>query len=181
MRRRRNKQRPLRVMFQDEARFGRISDPKACWAKKPVRPMVGAQVVREYVYIFGAVSPQDGQHDSLVLPLANTEAMSVFLEELSRRYPDEDLLIFMDQAAWHKAKALRIPENIELNFLPPYSPDLNPQEQIWDELREKFFGNKLFKTLQAVIDTAVMGLRFLEEAQSRVKSLTTRPWMLNPL
>ena len=117
-------------MFQDEARFGRISDPKACWARKPVRPTVGAQLVREYVYVFGAVSPEDGQHDSLVLPVANTEAMSVFLEELSRRHPDEDLLIFMDQAGWHKAKALKIPENIELVFLPPYCPDLNPQEQM---------------------------------------------------
>lgn len=181
MRQRGNTGRPLRIMFQDEARFGRISDPKACWAKKPVRPTVGVQLVREYVYVFGAVSPQDGQHDSLVLPVANTEAMSVFLEELSRRYPEEDLLIFMDQAGWHKAKALRIPENIELAFLPPYSPDLNPQEQIWDELREKFFGNKLFKTLQAVVDTAIKGLRFLEQAPNLIKNLTAREWILNPI
>jgi len=167
-------------MFQDEARFGRISTPKACWAKKPIRPTVSAQLVREYVYVFGAVSPQDGQHDSLVLPVANTEAMSVFLEELSRRHPDEDLLIFMDQAGWHKAKALKIPENIELAFLPPYCPDLNPQEQIWDELREKFFANKLFKTLQAVIKTAVKGLRFLEQTPNMIQSLTARSWILNP-
>jgi len=167
-------------MFQDEARFGRISTPKACWAKKPARPTVSAQLVREYVYIFAAVSPQDGRHDSLVLPAANTETMSVFLEELNQRYPDEDLLIFMDQAGWHKAKALRIPENIELAFLPPYSPELNPQEQIWDELREKFFGNKLFKTIKAVIDTAVKGLCFLEQNQNLIKSLTTRQWMLKP-
>jgi transposase len=167
-------------MFQDEARFGRISDPKACWAQKPIRPTVNTQLIREYVYVFGAVSPQDGQHDSLVLPVANTEAMSVFLEELSRRHPDEDLLIFMDQAGWHKAKSLRIPENIELAFLPPYSPELNPQEQIWDELREKFFSNKLFKTLQAVIDTAVRGLCILEQAPNMVKSLAARQWILNP-
>jgi len=167
-------------MFQDEARFGRISAPKACWARKPVRPTVGVQLIREYVYVFGAVSPEDGQHDSLVLPVANTEAMSVFLEELSRRYPEEALLIFMDQAGWHKAKALRIPENIELAFLPPYSPDLNPQEQIWDELREKFFGNKLFKALQTVIDTAVKGLRVLEKAPNLIKSLTASDWILNP-
>ena len=97
-----------------------------------------------------------------------------FLEELSRRHPDEDILIFLDQAGWHKAKALRIPKNIELAFLPPYCPDLNPQEQIWDELREKFFGNKLFKTLQAVVDTAVKGLRFLEQTPDIIKSLTAR-------
>ena len=167
-------------MFQDEARFGRISAPKACWARKPVRPTVGVQLIREYVYVFGAVSPEDGQHDSLVLPVANTEAMSVFWEELSRRYPEEALLIFMDQAGWHKAKALRIPENIELAFLPPYCPDLNPQEQIWDELREKFFGNKLFKTLQGVIDAAVKGLRFLEQTPNLIRPLAAREWILNP-
>ena len=87
----------------------------------------------------------------------------------------------MDQTGWHKAKTLKIPENIELAFLPPYCPDLNPQEQIWDELREKFFGNKLFKTLHAVIDTAVKGLRFLEQTPNLIKSLTARSWMLNPV
>ncbi len=167
-------------MFQDEARFGRINDPKSCWAKKPARPKVSSQLVREYVYVFGAVSPQDGQHDSLVMPYANTVTMSIFLEELSRRHPDEQLLIFMDQAGWHKAKALKIPENVELAFLPPYCPDLNPQEQVWDELREKFFGNKLFKTLQAVVDMAVQGLRKLEQTTDFIKGLTTRKWIFNP-
>lgn len=137
--------------------------------------------MREYAYIFGAVSPRDGQHDSLVLPLANTEAMSVFLEEIRHRHPGEYILMFMDQAGWHKARALRIPENMELAFLPPYSPDLNPQEQIWDELREKFFGNRLFRSLQAVIDTAAHGLRCLESLPENMKSLTGRKWILNPV
>ena len=113
-------------MFQDEARFGRINSPSACWAPLPIRPHIARQVVREYVYVFGAVSPCDGRHDSLILPWANTEAMSIFLEEVSRRYPDEYILMFMDQAGWHKAKGLCIPENMELAFLPPYSPELNP-------------------------------------------------------
>ncbi|MDR1777168.1 MAG: transposase [Desulfovibrio sp.] len=74
---------------------------------------------------------------------------------------------------------MRIPANIELAFLPPYSPDLNPQEQIWDKIREKFFGNRLFTSLQSVIDTAVEGLRHLESIPEMVKSLTHREWMLN--
>ena len=137
-------------------------------------------MVREYVYVFGAVSPHDGQHDSLVLPWANTEGMSFFLEEVSRRHMGEYILMFMDQAGWHRAKALKIPPNMELAFLPPYSPDLNPQEQIWDELREKYFGNKLFKSLQAVIATAAEGLHEMEQAQEAIKSLTQRDWILKP-
>jgi transposase len=166
-------------MFQDEARFGRISEPKACWAAWPVRPEVGAQRVREYVYVFGAVSPQDGHHDSLVLPWANTEALSIFLEEVSRRHSADHILMFMDQAGWHKSERLKIPANMELAFLPPYSPDLNPQEQIWDEIREKFFGNRLFKSLQAVIDTAVRGLQHLENIPEMVQKLTHRDWILH--
>ena len=72
--------------------------------------------------------------------------------------------------------ALRVPENIEIAYIPPYSPELNPQEQIWDELREKFFGNKFFTSLQAVIDTAVQGLQHLEASPLAVASLTQRAW-----
>jgi len=106
--------------------------------------------------------------------------MSVFLKELSCRYPSEHLLIFMDRAGWHRARALVIPENVELAFLPPYSPDLNPQEQVWDELREKFFGNKLFGSLEAVIDRVVKGLRWLERLPEKIKNLTQRQWILKP-
>jgi len=105
--------------------------------------------------------------------------MSIFLEEVSRRHADERIIMFMDQAGWHKSKSLRVPENIEIAYIPPYSPELNPQEQIWDELREKFFGNKLFKSLQAVMDTAVKGLQTLEESLERLKSLTHRDWIIN--
>jgi hypothetical protein len=106
-------------MFQDEARIGRISDPRACWAKAPARPKLGAQMVRQYAYVFGAVCPFDGQHDSLILPWANTETMSLFLKEVGRRHPGEHILMFLDQAGWHKAAHLKIQKNIELGFLPP--------------------------------------------------------------
>ena len=85
----------------------------------------------------------------------------------------------MDQAGWHKSKSLRVPENIELAYLPPYSPELNPQEQIWDELREKFFANKLFKTLEAVMDAATKGLQAMERSPERLKNIAHRDWILN--
>ena len=66
-------------MFQDEARFGRISDPRRCWAPAGMRPEVSTQIVREYEYAFAAVSPHDGTLDTLVLPTVHTEAMSLFL------------------------------------------------------------------------------------------------------
>ena len=164
-------------MFQDEARFGRSSPVKACWAPYPMRPQVLKQTAREYVYIFGALSPHEGKHDSLILPWADTNAMSLFLKEISRRYPDKHILMFRDQAGWHKSKGLRIPTNIELAFLPLYSPELNPQEQIRDELREKYFGNNLFKSIKEVMNTAVKGLRELEASPATITQLTKRNWV----
>ena len=71
---------PLRVMFQDEARFGRISEPYACWAPHSIRPDVPAQIIREYTYLYGAVSPKDGRSDFLILPAMDGDCMNVFLE-----------------------------------------------------------------------------------------------------
>jgi hypothetical protein len=117
--------RKVRLMFQDEARFGRINDARRCWAPAGMRPQVRAQIVREYSYAFAAVSPHDGVLDTLVLPEVNTQAMSIFLAEIAERHPDEYILMVLDGAGWHKAAGLVIPENIRLVPLPPYSPELN--------------------------------------------------------
>jgi transposase len=169
----------LRVMFQDEARFGRITSPRACWAPKGMRPKAPSQMVREYVHVFGAVSPADGRHDSLALPYADTEAMTIFLREVARRHRRDYMLMFMDQAGWHKSKGLKIPPNIELAYLPPHSPEPDPQEQVWDELREKHFGNRLFKSMDALVDALVRALRCMEASPAVLKSLTQRGWMKN--
>ena len=83
----------------------------------------------------------------------------------------------MDQASWHTSKKLKIPLNIELAYLPPRSPELSPEEQVWDELREKFFGNRVFKSIGAVVDRIVEGLRSLEATPSLVASLKQRSWI----
>jgi len=129
-------------------------------------------MVREFVYAFGAVCPADGRHDSLVLPYADTEAMAMFLKEVAKRHRRKYILMFMDQADWHKSKGLKIPGNMELAYLPPHSPELNPQEQVWDELSEKFFGNIVFKSIDAVMDRLVEGLRCMKAFPDVPKSLT---------
>ena len=166
-------------MFQDEARFGRISTPGRCWAPESIRPDVPVQMVREYAYVFAAVSPSDGELDSLILPEVNAEAMSVFLAEVSGRHPDECILMFLDRAGWHIAKNVRIPSTIRLLSLPPYSPELNPAEHLWDEIREKWFTNAVFKTMSAVEDTLVEAPVQLENDRLRVKGLTNFTWMVS--
>jgi len=171
--------RPVRLMFQDEARFGRISSTRRCWARKPLRPLVKAMLTHQYVYAYGAVSPADGRFDSLVLPHVNSECMQLFLDEIAQRYPEQNVVMVLDGAGWHHSQRIVLPDNIRLLFLPPYSPELNPQEHLWDELREKFFHNRVFDSIDALEDQLVQGLRHLETHPCLVRSITAWDWIIN--
>lgn len=169
----------FRLMFQDESRFGRINEPKKCWAPFGIRPYVPFQVVREFTYVFAAASPMDGVMDSLILPFINADAMSYFLEEVSKRHKDELILMVMDKAGWHRANRLAVPANIDLLFLPPYSPELNPVEHIWKEIRQKWFKNKYFKDMDGVEDLLFESLSTLENDKSRIASIAGFDWIIN--
>ena len=103
--------------------------------------------------------------------------MNIFLEELSKQYPDDMILLCCDGAAWHKAGSLIIPDNIELFFLPPYTPEMNPIEQIWKELRKMGFRNEVFTTLEKVVDRLCDTICALSEEV--IRSVTARPWIVN--
>ena len=180
--------RPLRLMFQsekllaghpDEARFGRISDVRHCWDKKPHRPMVRAMITQQYTYAYGAVSPVDGRFDSLILPYVNGECMQIFLDEIAARYPNENVVMVVDGAGWHRSEEITLAENLRTVFLPPYSPELNPQEHVWDELREKFFHNRAFDSLDALEKHLEGALRSLELDPKRMRSITGWEWIIN--
>lgn len=169
------------MMFQDEAGFGRINKPKRCWCRKGIRPSVPCHHIREYRYLYGAVSPMDGELFSLVMPYANTDCMNVFLSELSKTYPEDHILLVLDNAAWHCSSTLVIPGNIELYPLLPYTPELNPIEMLWDEVREKGFRNEIFRSLEAVIDRLCATVRTLCAEPGRIASITNRQWLKEAL
>ena len=168
-------------MFEDEGRFGRISDPTSCWAPKGTRPVVHKQIVREYTYSYAAVDPKEGEVDSLILPNMYATTMSVFLQELSQRHPDCYVLLVMDGAPCHRAGDLEIPQNIRIAELPPYSPELNPAEHLWDAMRERNFKNVTFTSMEKVEQAMVSSLRTLEEDRERIKTMTGFPWILRAL
>ena len=169
-------------MFQDEGRFGRISNPRRCWVPPGCRPSVPLQFIREFTYVYAAVSPHDGVMDSLILPEVNTQTMSLFLEEVSSRHPDDFILMFMDRAGWHRSYGLTVPPNISLQSLPPYSPECNPAEHIGEDIRENWFSNTVFSSLNAVENTLVDSLVALENNSEKVRSLTGFDWIIcNPL
>ncbi|MFD2378564.1 IS630 family transposase [Ottowia pentelensis] len=110
---------PIKLMFQDEARFGRINDVRRCWAPKPVRPLCQAMLTHEYTYAYAAVDVASGQLDSLILPHVNTECMQLFLDEVSERHPHERIVMVLDGAGWHASGELHPPANMRLLSLPP--------------------------------------------------------------
>jgi len=168
-------------MFQDEARFGRINDVRRCWAPKPIRPLCKAMLTHEYTYAYAAVDVQRGVLDTLVLPHVNTDCMQIFLDEVAKRHLDEHIVMVLDGAGWHSSNALRVPTNMSLLPLPPYAPELNPVEHLWDELREKFFHNRVFDSLDALEDHLVISLRATEESTKKVRSIVAWPWIIDAL
>jgi transposase len=168
-------------MFQDEARFGRMSDPRPCWAPPGIRPTVPLALVREYVYAYGAVSPCDGRLHTLIAERMNAETMSRFLKQIARAHPDEFIIMALDGAPSHRGGNLIVPKNMRLLPLPPYSPELNPAELLWDELREKEFANRVFDAMDAVIQLLRKGLTRLRRNPSALKSLTGWNWIIRSL
>ena len=107
--------------------------------------------------------------------------MNVFLEELSKAYPDEYILLIVDNAGWHCSGALKVPENIQLCPLLPYTPELNPIEMLWDEIREKGFRNEVFDSLERVVDRLCSAVSTLIHNPARVASITHRTWIVDAL
>jgi len=163
-------------MFQDEAGFGRINIPKNCWCYPGLRPNVPCHHIREYRYAYGAVEPLTGESFFLVLPYCNTDCMNLFLRELSEQYADDYIILPCDGATWHRSGTLVVPDNIRLIQLPPATPEMNPIEQVWKELR-KSFKNEVFKSLELVVDRLCLAIRSL--SSKTVKSITGREWILD--
>ena len=134
---------PVRLMFQDEARFGRMSDPRSCWAPAPHRPVVNLALVREFRYEYAAVSPWDGCLDFMAAEKMNTDMMSRFPSQVSEANPDEFIAMVLDGASSHKCKDLKIPKNVLLLLLPPYSPELNPEENLWHYFHSHYWSNRI--------------------------------------
>ena len=112
----------------------------------------------------------------LVMPYCNTECMNIFLQELSAKYPRDYIILTVDKATWHRANGLRIPANIRLIYLPPATPEMNPIEQIWKEIRKLGFRNEIFTSLDQVVERLCVTIRSL--SPETIRSITGRNWIL---
>jgi len=139
--------------------------------------MVNLALVREFRYEYAAVSPWDGGLDFMTAEKMNTDSMSQFLTQVGKTHEDEFIVMVVDGASSHKSKDLKIPKNVSLLLLPPYSPELNPAEQIWNILRRDYFANRVFDSLDAATEQAERGLTNMTTNKSAIRQLTNWPWI----
>lgn len=152
-------------------------DPRACWAPAPYRPVVGLALVREFRYEYAAVSPWSGDLDFMTAEKMNTDSMNTFLAQVREAHHNDFIVMILDGASSHKAKDLVVPTNMSLVLLPPYSPELNPAEYIWNMLRGEHFANQVFDSLDAATRQAERGLEEMAGNKAAVRQLTNWPWI----
>lgn len=129
-------------------------------------------------YIFGAVCPARDCGAALVLPYANTHAMNLHLKEISKNVATgAHAVIIIDGAGWHVARHLRVPDNISLLRLPPYSPELNAQENIWQYLRQNYLAGRIFDTYAQIVRACCSAWHALISEAGRIASIASRPWL----
>ncbi|MBM4285042.1 MAG: hypothetical protein FJ128_07315, partial [Deltaproteobacteria bacterium] len=122
-------------------------------------------------------SPKDGRLTSLIMPWLDAETMSIFPAHAGQTYTGDFCSMLLYGAGWHRAKELRAPATIKLIPLPPYSPELNPVEHIWEYLRENSFKNFSLNSLDEVVDILADGLSFLSQPPEIVRSMTNFDWL----
>ena len=147
------------------------------WAGKGSRPRQPKDQRYENSYLFGAVCPERGTGAALIMPQADTGAMNKHLEEISREVAEgAHAVIILDQAGWHTTGRLKIPENLSFAPLPPASPELNAQENVWQYLRQRYLSNRVFNSHTAILDAYQHAWQSLLAESGRIASLATRNW-----
>ena len=160
----------------DEARFGQQGTTTRIWAATGSRPTAVKQTRYEWVYLYAAVEPATGESVALQAPQVNIGTMNVFLKMLGQELgPLDHAVLIMDQAGWHKSRALLLPENISVLLLPPYSPELNPVERLWAYLRGHYLSNRVFEDYKHLLDAGAQAWQRL--TPERLRSVCACPYL----
>lgn len=171
------KQDKIEIWWQDESRIGQQGSLSRMWATKGSRPRVVRQRQFLSTYIFGAVCPDRDTGCALVLPEANTGMMQIHLDQISEHIQENyHGIVLMDRASWHTTEALNVPSNISLMPLPPYSPELNPIEQVWQQLRRIKLSNTTFTDYQDIVNSCCEAWNCFCDQDGNIQNLCTRSW-----
>ena len=165
---------PVEVHCQDEARFGLKTTQRRRITARGVKPIGTCQHAYANIWVYGTVAPASGDVFSLILPKLNTTTMQVFIDAFAAAYPSTFNVLLLDNSAVHTTERLRLPANVALVFLPPYSPELNPVERLWQVLRDRMAW-RVFDDLDGL--EAELCIQLAHYTPSVVQSLTSYPYL----
>ena len=168
----------VEVWHQDEARFGQKGTLTRVWARRGSRPRRVRQDGRESLYVLTAVCAASGAAVGLVMPALNTAVVNLFLEEFSRRLaPGVHGVLLWDNAGYHTSGGLVVPANVSLIGLLPYSPELNPVENLWHYLRSHHWSHRVYRDYQALREAAVEAWRAVCLDPEKIRSICAAPYL----
>ena len=168
----------MEIWFADEARFGQQGTLTRVWAPTGSRPRGVRQTEYEWCYVLTAACPATGRAAGLVMPHLNTETVNTFLQEISTRIEDGvHAVLVWDRAGYHTSGSLRVPDNITLMELPPYSPELNPIENLWHYLRSHYWSLRVYRGYEELLSAAVDAWRKVCLVPELVRSICAAPYL----
>lgn len=170
--------RRLRIFFQDESRFGQQGTTTNIWAPKGSRPTAVRQTEYEYLWVIGAVCPATGQSEGLLSPRLNTDVVNVFLRQFSSTLAaDEHAVMIWDGAGFHTSGKLQVPGNVTVLQLPPYSPELNPMENLWHYLKSHYWSNRAYADYEELEEAAIDAWRTAALDPDLTKTVCAAPYL----
>lgn len=167
----------VKIWMMDEARFGLHTQLRRLWARKGQRPVVSKQIKYQWDYLYGSLDIVSGKAHFCHLPSVNQPSDRTYLEDLVQTDPEAIHVVIRDQAGFHLRDGHPdLPERVRLLSLPPYSPELNPCEQLWDLVKDDI-GNRTFESIEALRQAIVPTLERYWNDPSLVLSLIGRAWL----
>jgi transposase len=168
----------LRVYFQDESRFGQQGTNTNVWAQRGSRPTAVRQTEYQYLWVIGTVCPENGHAEGLLSPRLNTDIINLFLRQFSETIPDgEHAVMIWDGAGFHTAKKLQVPENITVVQLPPYSPELNPMENLWHYLKSHYWSNRAYENYDGLEEAAMAAWQTAVLNEDLMRTVCAAPYL----
>jgi transposase len=167
----------VQVFFQDETRFGQQGSLTRVWAPKGSRPRAVRQTQYSYVYVIGAACPETGQAEAIIAPYLDTAIINQFLEQFSQALaPDVQAVLVWDGAGYHRAHALKVPDNVTLLSLPAYSPELNPIENLWHYLKSHHWSNRVYADYDALFVAAEQAWQTVCLTPANIQTICAAPY-----
>ena len=168
----------IHTYFQDEARFGQKGTITRVWARRGSRPRAVRQTGFTSLYVLAAVCAATGAMSAVIMPTLNTEVVNLFLEQFARELPaGVHAVLIWDGAGFHTGEDVVVPSNVSLIQLPPYSPELNPVENLWHYLRAHHWSNRRYRDYDALQEEAVRSLCAVREDIETIKTVCNPPYI----